>query len=111
VLKDPPFSHIDLVSCRNLLIYLDRELQGQVCATFHYALRPNGYLFIGSSESIERPGLFTTISREARIFQAAERARELPPLPRGIVTPRIPSLPALAGTYREPKANYATDHR
>src|SRR5262245_58675121 len=111
VLKDPPFSHIDLISCRNLLIYLDRELQGQVCTTFHYALRPNGYLFIGSSESIERQSLFRTISRDARIFQAAERARELPPLPRGIATPRIPPLPTLGGSYREPKANFATDHR
>ena len=111
VLKDPPFSHIDLISCRNLLIYLDRELQGQVCTTFHYALRHNGYLFIGSSESIERQSLFRTISRDARIFQAVERARELPPLPRGIAAPRIPPLPALGGSYREPKANYATDHR
>jgi two-component system, chemotaxis family, CheB/CheR fusion protein len=45
VLKDPPFSRLDLVSCRNVLIYLDRELQEQVCSTFHYALNPNGYLF------------------------------------------------------------------
>ena len=110
VLKDPPFSHIDLISCRNLLIYLDRELQGQLCATFHYALRPNGYLLIGSSESIERQSLFRTISRDARIFQAAERARELPPLPRGIAAPRIPPLPTLGGSYRE-KANFAPDHR
>jgi two-component system, chemotaxis family, CheB/CheR fusion protein len=45
LLKDPPFSHVDLISCRNLLIYLDRELQEQVCGTFNYALRPCGFLY------------------------------------------------------------------
>jgi two-component system CheB/CheR fusion protein len=53
LLRDPPFSRIDLISCRNLLIYLDRSLQNQACSTFHYALRPHGYPFLGSSESIE----------------------------------------------------------
>src|SRR5262249_38907360 len=110
LLKDPPFSHIDLVSCRNLLIYLDRQLQGQVCATFHYALRNNGYLFVGSSESIERQSLFRIVNRESRIFQAMDGPRELPPLPRSITGPRI-ALPALAGNYREPRANYGADHR
>src|SRR5262245_11602847 len=111
LLKDPPFSHIDLVSCRNLLIYLDRDLQGQICATFHYALRTNGYLFVGSSESIERQSLFRTINKDARIFQAMERPRELPPLPRVITGPRITPVPALAGNYREPKANFGLEHR
>jgi two-component system CheB/CheR fusion protein len=49
LVKDPPFSHVDLVTCRNVLIYLDRELQEQVCGTFHYALRPGGYLMLGAS--------------------------------------------------------------
>src|SRR5215475_11119 len=111
LLKDPPFSHIDLVSCRNLLIYLDRDLQGQVCATFHYALKPHGYLFVGSSESIERQGLFRTINRDARIFQVIERPRELPPLPRVIMGPRNTQVPVLAGNYREPKATYGREHR
>ena len=48
LLKDPPFSHIDLISCRNVLIYLDREMQEQVCSTFQYALNPGGYLFLGT---------------------------------------------------------------
>jgi two-component system, chemotaxis family, CheB/CheR fusion protein len=111
LLKDPPFSHIDLISCRNLLIYLDRDLQGQVCATFHYALRANGYLFLGSSESIERQSLFSTVSRDARIFQAMERPRELPPLQRVITGPRIAQMPALTGNYRGSKANYGHEHR
>lgn len=72
LLKDPPFSRVDLISCRNLLIYLDRELQQQVCVTFHFALRPGGYLFLGSSESADSPvGLFRVIDRDARIYQRA----------------------------------------
>ena len=67
LLKDPPFSRVDLISCRNLLIYLDRELQQQVCATFHFALNSPGYLFLGSSESADNPvGMFRIIDREAR---------------------------------------------
>lgn len=70
LLKDPPFSKLDLISCRNLLIYLDRELQQQVCATFHFALRPGGHLFIGPAETAENPpGLFQLVEREARIYQ------------------------------------------
>ncbi len=53
VLRDPPFSRVDLVSCRNLLIYLDRSVQSQVLQMFHFALQPGGYLLLGSSESAE----------------------------------------------------------
>ncbi|HET8833069.1 MAG TPA: chemotaxis protein CheB, partial [Casimicrobiaceae bacterium] len=53
LIKDPPFSRIDLVSCRNLLIYLNRELQGVVLDIIHFALRPDGYLLLGTSESID----------------------------------------------------------
>jgi two-component system CheB/CheR fusion protein len=91
LLKDPPFSRIDLVSCRNLLIYLDRELQQQVCSTFHYALNPGGFLFLGSSETADNPpGLFRMIHRTARIYQstvpAGDRPRLLPSLLGGIGT-------------------------
>ena len=59
LLRDPPFSRLDMISCRNLLIYLDRELQHQVYNTFHYALNPGGFLFLGASESADHPaGLF-----------------------------------------------------
>ena len=92
LLKDPPFSHIDLVSCRNVLIYLDRELQEQVCNTFHYALNPGGYLFLGGAESAENPaGLFRTIDRHSRIYQSTltpGAKREL--LPRMLGPVRIP---------------------
>jgi two-component system CheB/CheR fusion protein len=81
VLKDPPFSRIDLVSCRNLLIYLDRELQQQVCSTFHYALNPGGYLIVGSSETAENPpGLFVTLDRKSRIYRSSENAVDKPRL-------------------------------
>src|SRR5215468_4172226 len=71
LLKDPPFSHLDLVSCRNVLIYLDKELQEQVCSTFHYALNPGGYLFLGAAEAAENPpGLFRNVDRHARIYQS-----------------------------------------
>jgi two-component system CheB/CheR fusion protein len=69
LLGDPPFSRMDLVSCRNLLIYLDEELQKKVFATFHYALKPNGYLLLGKSESVgSSPSFFTQIEKTQKVF-------------------------------------------
>ncbi len=83
LLKDPPFSRVDLISCRNLLIYLDRELQQQVCATFHFALNSPGYLFLGSSESADNPvGMFRIIDREARLYQRMSISSEVRVTPR-----------------------------
>ena len=97
LLKDPPFSRLNLISCRNLLIYLDREVQAEVCSILHYALLPNGYLFLGASESAENPpGLFATLDREARIYQAVDHPRaKLPPLARLASELRIPEPPRL----------------
>jgi two-component system CheB/CheR fusion protein len=64
LIRDPPFSKIDLISCRNVLIYMDNDFQHRIMQTFHYALRPGGYLFIGPSESV---------SRESRLFSAADK--------------------------------------
>lgn len=73
VIKDPPFSRMDLISCRNLLIYFGPEVQNQVVPTFHYALRPGGYLFLGTSENVsQHSDLFTPIDKKARIFRARE---------------------------------------
>jgi two-component system, chemotaxis family, CheB/CheR fusion protein len=81
LLKDPPFSHVDVISCRNVLIYLDRELQEQLSSTFHYALNPGGYLFLGVSESADNPpGLFHSIDRAARIYQSTAAAGDKPRL-------------------------------
>ncbi|WP_408416338.1 CheR family methyltransferase [Paraburkholderia strydomiana] len=75
VLRDPPFSHLHLVSCRNLLIYLDRSVQRQVLETFHFALEPGGLLFLGSYESADiADDLFSTVDKKNRIY----RARILP---------------------------------
>jgi two-component system CheB/CheR fusion protein len=79
MLKDPPFSCVDLISCRNVLIYLDRELQEQVVSTFQYALNPGGFLLVGSSESADNPsGLFRVIDRNARIYQSTARPGDKP---------------------------------
>lgn len=70
-LKDPPFSHLDLVSCRNVLIYLDQVAKDRVIHTFHFALNPGGFLLLGSSESVDpASGLFSIYSREHHIFQS-----------------------------------------
>ena len=66
VIKDPPFSHLDLISCRNLLIYLNRAIQERVLETFHFALRPGGILFLGTSEIAGRHQRSVRRRRQAR---------------------------------------------
>jgi two-component system, chemotaxis family, CheB/CheR fusion protein len=83
VIKDPPFSKLDLISCRNLLIYMGAELQKKLIPLFHYALKPNGWLLLGTSESIgEFSTLFTPIDRKAKLYHRKEdtqnRSRTLP---------------------------------
>jgi two-component system CheB/CheR fusion protein len=82
VVRDPPFSRMDLISCRNLLIYLNSELQGHVIPIFHYALKPNGFLFLGTSENISQHGdLFTSVDKKNRVFQRREDGAAMPQLP------------------------------
>ncbi|WP_262297918.1 CheR family methyltransferase [Microvirga sesbaniae] len=83
VIKDAPFSRLDMISCRNLLIYLNADLQDRVIPLFHFALRPGGYLFLGNSENISRhTRLFAPVDRGYRIFQRLETsARVLPDFP------------------------------
>lgn len=70
VLTDPPYSSIDLISCRNLLIYFGAELQEQVLTLFHYALNPQGILFLGNSENLGNSSrLYSVVSRKAKIFK------------------------------------------
>jgi two-component system CheB/CheR fusion protein len=70
VIRDPPFSRIDLVSCRNLLIYFGPDVQNQVLPVFHYALRPDGFLFLGTAENIGPFGdLFAPMEKKHRIFR------------------------------------------
>jgi two-component system, chemotaxis family, CheB/CheR fusion protein len=71
VIKDPPFSHLDLISCRNLLIYLNRSIQERVVETFHFALRPGGYLFLGTAESPDSTDdLFLRFDSNAHIYES-----------------------------------------
>ena len=82
VVRDPPFSRMDLISCRNLLIYLNSELQARVIPIFHYALKPHGFLFLGTSENISQHGdLFTSLDKKNRVFQRREDGAAIPHLP------------------------------
>jgi two-component system, chemotaxis family, CheB/CheR fusion protein len=72
-IKDPPFSRLDMVSCRNVMIYLGPDLQRKIIPLFHYALRPGGYLFLGTSESASsHRELFRTVDKKNRFFQKKE---------------------------------------
>ncbi len=73
IIKDPPFSKLDLLSCRNLLIYMDRELQKKLIPLFHYALNSGGFLFLGPSESIgDFTNLFDTLDRKSKLYVRKE---------------------------------------
>jgi two-component system CheB/CheR fusion protein len=88
VLRDAPFSKLDLISCRNLLMYLRSDVQDRVITLFHYALNPSGFLFLGSSENVTRHArLFTTVDKTHRIFGR-----------RGVLDRRVPEFP-LVPTY------------
>ena len=88
VIKDPPFSRVDLISCRNLLIYMGAELQKTLIPLFHYALKPGGILFLGTSEGVGEFGdLFTALDRKSKIYQ---RQGDLHRLPRSLLSHFLP---------------------
>ena len=90
VIKDPPFLRLNLVTCRNLLIYLERSLQQESCSIFHYGLKPGRFLFLGSAETADTAAeLFTPLDRDARIYVA-----------RPHVAPTLPTLPQFAAPDR-----------
>ncbi|MDD5716844.1 MAG: chemotaxis protein CheB [Sulfuricurvum sp.] len=94
VIKDPPFSKLDLISCRNLLIYMNADLQKKVIPLFHYALNPKGILFLGSSESIGDFGdLFSIVDQKSKLFS---RKEETSGMKRTVLDRTIP----IAGTTR-----------
>ncbi|MFH1135107.1 MAG: chemotaxis protein CheB [Pseudomonadota bacterium] len=95
VIKDPPFSKLDLISCRNVLIYMGGELQKRLIPLFHYALNPGAFLFLGSSETVGEYGeLFTALDRKLKLYQGKESLHH----PRQAGLSRLPLL----------KDNYAT---
>jgi two-component system CheB/CheR fusion protein len=75
IIRDAPFSRIDLVSCRNMLIYMGGRLQEQVIPLLHYALRPSGFLFLGAAETVTRHAeLFAPVDKAHRIFRKLDIA-------------------------------------
>ena len=97
VTREAPFSQLDLVSCRNLLIYMAPALQERVIAMFHYALRPGGVLLLGPSESVgSSRDLFATVDARHKIFARREGPARLPPefaYPPGHVRARLAEAP------------------
>lgn len=82
LLSDPPFAHLDLISCRNLLIYLQRQAQRQILELFHYALRPGGYLFLGNASSVDiAPNLFNEEEKRHSLFRSRKTNATAPPIP------------------------------
>jgi two-component system CheB/CheR fusion protein len=97
VIKDPPFSRLDLISCRNLLIYLNAEAQQRLIRVFHYALRPGGFLLLGPSESVSRnQRLFSALDKKQRLYARRDDGQS-----------GIPVLPAKRRGERE---TYAVGH-
>ncbi len=100
VIRDTPFSRMDLVSCRNLLIYLDASLQNQVIPLFHFALRPGGFLFLGNAENVaQHARLFAPVDRGVRIFERVETARR-----------SIPDFPFMLANAARPRDTRPQQH-
>lgn len=101
---DPPFSRLDLLSCRNLLIYMDVALQKKIIPLFHFILNPGGYLFLGSSESIgEFSSLFAPVDMKWKIFRCKKSRGELP-----VASPLVAGDATSSGLRAEVKAQVGT---
>ncbi|CAN5361808.1 chemotaxis protein CheB [soil metagenome] len=85
ILADPPFSRMDFISCCNMLIYFDSEVQKKVLTTFQYALNDGGYLMLGKSETAGNSPSFSTVSKKYKIYARKEGNRSMPAL-----NPRVP---------------------
>lgn len=100
LVKDPPFSKLDLVSCRNLLIYFAPRLQRRVLTTFHYSLKPHCTLWLGPSEAIVNSArFFKVIDKKGRLFRRLDAANDLQALPN-----RPRTTPVLAAPQTETQA-------
>ncbi|MDB5884545.1 MAG: signal transduction histidine kinase with CheB and CheR [Polaromonas sp.] len=114
VLRDPPFSRIDLICCRNVLIYLDKTAQARVLGTFRFSLKPGGILFLGNTESAEAaPKLYTVIDKKNRFFKTNPNVNAMRHLLLANDTPRQPSVFNQRGPDRRaPKpTSFAEMHR
>ncbi|MFT5430447.1 MAG: two-component system CheB/CheR fusion protein, partial [Myxococcota bacterium] len=102
VIKDPPFSKLDLISCRNLLIYLGSTLQKKLIPLFHYALRPEGFLFLGTSEGVgEHLDLFNAVDRKAKVFRRGADPHGLQRLAMGRFLPPLSAIEAAVGSPKQ----------
>jgi len=113
LLRDPPFSKLDMISCRNLLIYLNREVQLRVMEMFHSALKPDGFLFLGSSESADAAAeFFVPFDKKNRIYRArplSRAARYVPALAHAPAS-RLPEHAHVSGAVRR-QFSYAEVHQ
>ncbi len=99
VLQDPPFSRLDLISCRNLLIYLSTDLQKRIIPRFHFALKPSSFLFLGPSESVAgEDRLFDTVEKTHRIFRRNDDASPT----YSALTDPVPTRQRMAGSMAVP---------
>lgn len=90
LIQDPPFSRLDLISCRNLLIYLDSSIQRKLISLFHYALAPDGLLFLGNSETIGKfVTLFQVLDRKWKLYLRQEDERDATGLGKGNFLPFV----------------------
>ncbi|MGV7931372.1 MAG: chemotaxis protein CheB [Spirochaetota bacterium] len=97
VIKDPPFSKLDLICCRNLMIYLSGDLQKKLIPLFHYALNPGGFLFLGTSETVgEYSALFHSLDRKSKLYMRKENVIGPHRPPSGSILPVIPYADAAA---------------
>jgi two-component system CheB/CheR fusion protein len=109
VIKDPPFSRLDLISCRNLLIYLGSALQKKLIPLFYYALNPNGFLVLGASETVGDFGdIFNVRDRKMKIYQRKEALQGASRIGLGSFLPPQMAMDAampqvVAGTPANPK--------
>jgi two-component system, chemotaxis family, CheB/CheR fusion protein len=98
--SDPPFSRLDLISCRNLLMYLEQSVQQKIIALFHFSLREGGYLFLGTAETVgDREDLFEPISKKWRIYRRIGVGR-----PVGVDIPVRPTSEPVLAAGRMPMA-------
>ena len=99
LVRDPPFSRLDLVSCRNVLIYLEAPHQKRVLAAFHYALKPNGFLMLGPSETVGSSDLFEVKDKEHRMYIRKQ----------SVGRPALPVIGSYAGKGTSARAPMVTD--
>lgn len=114
LLRDPPFSRLDLITCRNLMIYLQREVQQDVIEIFHYAVRPGGYLLLGTSETVDRADLFQLENKPCCLYRRRDttpRETHLPVFPVPSLAKTAPPSTGRAAPGGEGTVSYGALHQ